>query len=166
MLTDRGDFSMSSGSYKGKPLAVASTGFGRDKVIAGLSELKKLGAMEIIYISTCISSTSRYDARSLILATGGSKNLMDMANAAAARCDIETYCATVLYPGDAQSDEGCITDEITGAFYKLAVKENIEALSLLTVSENTIIGSKMEENEIRSRLYPAAQLVFEIFTPG
>ena len=164
-LTDSGDFSISTGSYKGKPLAVASTGLGRKKVIAGLSELIKLGAKEVVYISTCLSTTKQHDIQTVILAAGGSKKLADKANAAAARNNIKTYNATVHYLGDTRLDEGSITDEVTEAFYKLAAKENIEALSLLTVSENTITGAKMEIYEKRSRLYPASRLVFEIFIP-
>jgi len=162
---NRGDIYIFNGSYAGVPVAVISSGFGCDELLACIYDLSKSGVSEVIYISTCISSTCRYDARSVILAAGGSRKLMDMAHAAAARCDIKTYCATVLSPADTQPEEGCITDEVTSAFYKLAVEEKFEALSLLTVSENTSTGTKMEINEIRSRLYPASRLVFEIFSP-
>ena len=152
-----------TGSYMGVPVAVVSSESGRDELLACISGLSRSGVSGVIYISTCISSTSRYDARAVILAAGGSKKLLDMANAAAVRCDIITHSETVLDPGDTQPEEGCITDEFTGAFYKMAAEEKFDALSLLTVSENTRTGTKMEINEIRSRLYPASRLVFEIF---
>jgi len=46
-------------------------------------------------------------------------------------------------------------------FYTFAEENGISALSILTVSENIVTGEKMEEHERRSRLYPAARLVFE-----
>ena len=58
--------------------------------------------------------------------------------------------------------EGHIIDDVTGAFYEQARADGIEALTILTVSENIKTGEKMEEHEKRSRFYAAARLVFEM----
>ena len=178
-LHEQGDFSITSGSYNGTPLAVASTGLGKENVLTHLSELIKLGASKVVYISTCISTTVRHDIRSVILAAGGSKELIDLALAAAGRIDAteQLTIATVLHPDGTHLDgvhldgvhsgDGGIVDEASDELYKLAQEKEIEALSILTVSENTITGEKMEKNEVISRLYPASRLVFEMFAlPG
>ena len=59
----RGDAYVFSGSYIGVPITMISSNFGCDELLACIFDLSKSGASEIIYISTCSSSTSRYDVR-------------------------------------------------------------------------------------------------------
>ena len=87
--------------------------------------------------------------------------MLDCAKAAAAQYDISVMTETVLPPGSDNAEEGGISDAVTVALYETARTENIEALSVLTVSENRMTGEKMEEHEIRSRFYAASRLVFE-----
>ena len=63
---------------------------------------------------------------------------------------------------EAIGTQGNILNDVTAMLYDYASANDIEALALLTVSENTATGAKMEENEVRSRLYPASGLAFEI----
>ena len=89
--------------------------------------------------------------------------MLKRANEAARQYEISTIEQTVLSLGSAHPQEGCIVDDITGALYEQARADGIKALSILTVSENTRTGEKMEEHEKRSRFYAAARLVFETF---
>lgn len=163
-LHEQGDFLTYSGSYNGVPLVVASTGFDRCDILDCIRKLKDLGATEIVYMSTCVSTSRRYDIRSLVLAHTGRSRLFDRTVEIAERHGIATHVATVLHPDDSHPEEGCISCDITGAFYNLARENNLDALALLTVSENTFSGTKMDTFETRSRLYPASNLVFEIMS--
>jgi len=162
-LYEQGDFSVHTGSYNGTPLAVVSTGFGKENVLQCLSQLIENGASQIVYLSTCISAIKRYDIRTVILCVGGSEDLLERTLVAAERCGVELRTSTVLGHDVAVRDTESVVDDVTGAFYEAARKCGVKALSLLTVSENTITGAKMEESEIRARLYPASELAFEIW---
>jgi len=116
---------------------------------------------ELVYIGACVSTTVRHSLRSVILAAGGSESLLSRAVAAARQFVIPATARTVLSPSAELPEEGCIIDEATGAFYERARAGGVEALSILTVSEDVIKGEKMEEHEFRSRFYAAARLAFE-----
>jgi len=156
------DIIVYSGSYKDVPIALASTGFGSGAVLSFLRGLSQLGVAEIVYVGGCVSTTDRHGLRAVILAAGGSENLLGRACKAARQYDISTTIRTVLPPGVVHPEEGCIVDSITGVVYEQARTDGIRALSILTVSENTRTGEKMEEHEIRSRFYAASRLVFEM----
>lgn len=160
---EQGDFSIYSGSYKDVPLALISTGFGVGEVFYYLCELIELGIKEIIYISACMSTTVAHGLGSVILAGGGSQSLLARANAASAFYAIPVVTRTVLPADCKRPEEGCVIDDFTGAFYSQSKVEGVEALSILTVSENSKTGEKMEEHERRSRLHAASRLVFETF---
>ena len=162
-LIEQGDFFVFSGSYNGTPLAVVSTDFGIDKIPDSLLMLKEQGAMQVVYVSTCTSTTGRYDIQSMILGAGGSDKLIKRALGAAKRCGDTAHIAAILRTDDIHPEEGCIIDDATAILYTQASKYGFEALSFLTVSENKTTGAKMEENERRNRLYPASQLVFEMW---
>ena len=164
LVSELGDVLVYSGSYKDMPLAVASTGTGSSGVLAFLNEASAsgAGASEAVFIGSCVSTTSRYGVRSVILAAGGSRKLLDRALAAAEQYDIKAASATVLQPGGLLPEEGCIIEEVTGAFYELARAGGADALSILTVAENTRTDEKMEEHEVRSRFYAASRLAFEM----
>lgn len=158
---EQGDVFAFSGSYNNMPIALLSTGFGNDAIFNYLTEAKRLGATEIVFIGECISSTARYKLREVILAAGGSRSLLQRARDAALRFDIQATVRTVLPPEAAQPEDGCIIDGVSGGLYERAKTEGVEALSILTVTENTKTGEKAEEHERRSRLYAASRLVFE-----
>jgi len=171
LVNEQGDVLVFAGSYKNVPIALISTGFGNSAVLSCMHEVTRLGAAEVIYIGGCVSTiggpttgqsaTDRIALRSVILAAGGSKNLLNRAYRAAQQYAIPVTAQPVLHPGCAHPEEGCIIDEITAALYEQARSDNIEALSILTVSENAKTGEKMEEHEKRSRHNAAARLVFE-----
>jgi len=158
---EMGDRSAYSGSYKDVAIAVVSSGFGSSEVLSCCGMLMKLGVTSVVYLGACISTDRRHGLGSVIFAGGGSHNLLNCANTAAKRYDLAATVRTVLTPGTALSEEGCIIDEDTGAFYELAREGEFDALAILTVSENAVSGEKMEEPEVRSRFYAASRLAFE-----
>ena len=164
LIHEHGDALVYTGRYNGSPIAIFSSGFGNSKVLSCLGWAKELGAKEIAYIGACMSTTLRHGLGSVILANGGSPGLLRQAGAAAGRLGIPVTARTVLPPGAAQPEGGCIVDGFTGAFYEYAKGSGVEALSILTVSEDAAKGEKMEEHEVRSRFYAAARLVFETLT--
>ena len=163
LLYENGDELLYFGSYNGTAIALVAVGFDNEAFPGFIREAAKLDVTEVIYIGGCASITDRYPLRTVILADGGCRNLQNRALTAAARCAITAAVRTVASP-DGVTGEGIdITDSVTGAFYMEARSYNIKALSILTVSENTKTGEKMEEHERRSRFYAAARLVFETF---
>jgi len=161
LIHENGDALVFSGRYSGSPIAILSSGSGNGEALSCLGWAKELGAKEIVYVGACASTTLRHGLRSVILANGGGLDLLRQASAAACRLVIPATVRTVLPPGAAQPEGGCITDGFTGAFYEYAKGSGIEALSILTVSEDAAKGEKMEEHEVRSRFYAAARLAFE-----
>ena len=170
LLRENGDFFVFNGSYKGTPLSVVSAGCGKDNLQESLGLIKQLGAIQVLYISTCVSTTSRYDIKSLILGAGGSNKMIDLALVTARQHETAVHVETIETQGAGSSDadfssdiiSACVHNDVTAMLYDFAYANDIEALALLTVSENTATGAKMEENEVRSRLYPASSLAFEI----
>jgi len=163
---EQGDTIAYTGSYKETPIALASTGIGSSAVLTYINENKTLEATEIIYIGGCKSTTDKPttnggELRTVVLATGGSQNLLNRAIKAAKQNGIAVTTQTVKPPDMANTLENVIVCEITGALYERARNDGIEALSILTVSENTKTGEKIEEHEKQSRYYAAARLVFE-----
>jgi len=166
LVYELGDVLVFSGSYKDVPIALASTGFGCGAVLSYLCELKKLGAREVAYIGGCASTTDKaatgnVGLRSVVLAAGGSQNMLNRAIRAARQFGIVATIQKVMPQEGANPEESCIIDGVTGSLYERAITDGIEALSILTVSENTKTGEKIEEHEKQSRFYAAARLVFE-----
>jgi len=166
LVYEKEDVLVFSGSYKDIPIALASTGFGDSAVLSFVRELKGLGATEIVYIGGCVSTTDRHGLRTVVLAAGGGESMLEQAREAARMYEIPAMVRTVLPPDVVHPEEGCIVDSITGALYAQAQADAIEALSILTVSENAKTSEKMEEHERRSRFYAAARLVFEMLALG
>ena len=158
---EQGDVSAYSGSYKGVPVAVVSTGFGKSDTLLYLRAVIESGATNIVYIGKCTSSAERLAPRSVILAIGGSQTMLEKARDAAGLYDIRESAEAVLPPG-AYREEVCIFEEVTGGLYELAQAYGVEALAILTVSENTATGESMDEHEVRSRFYGASRLSFEL----
>jgi len=167
LLYEQGDVLVYSGSYKDVPIVLASTGIGSDAVLSYFEEYKGLGAAEIAYVGACVSTSDKSAAdggelRSVVLAAGGSRRLLDRALRTAKQYGIGATIRKVLPPDSLQPEGGCIVDDVTGALYDQTRADGIKALSVLTVSENTKTGEKIEEHEKRSRFYAAARLVFEM----
>ena len=166
------------GSYGQTAIALAATGFDSGTVagfdsgaVAGFNSgavtgfvdvLIGLGVEEVIYIGACVSTDSRYALRTVVLADGGSDDLIGRARTAAKKHNIPVVTCKV-----SQCDVGGVAerepviDDVTGGLYKQAELAGVEALSVLTVSENSVTGEIIEEHERRSRFYAAARLVFE-----
>ena len=159
-----GEFLAYTGSYKGAQIAIVSSGFGSSVILSCCGELTSLGVKEIIFIGACASTDMRHGLRSVVLASGGSRSLLDRANYVCKQFNLTAAVRTVLPPDAVQPEEGCIIDNVTGDFYGLAREGGIDTLSILTVSEDPITGEKMEEHEVRSRFYTASRLAFEVFT--
>ena len=153
------------GSYNGIDIALAAAGFGSGAVPEFARRVSESGVEEIIYIGGCAAITDRYALRTVVLADGGSRSLLNRALTTAARYGIPVVTRTVLPPGGVTGECVDITESITGSLYKQAQDDGVKALSVLTVSENTKSGEIMEEHERRSRLYAAARLVFETMAP-
>jgi len=158
---EQGDELVYTGNYRRTAVALISAGFEQDAVPEYLRLAKQYGVEEIIYIGECVSASRLHPLRSVILAEGGDRALLERSYAAASRSDIRVTVQPVLTHGSAAGDFGGATDAITKEIYVRANENGIAAISVLTVSENTETGEKMEEHERRSRLYPAALLVFE-----
>ena len=162
LIYEQGDELAYLGGYKGAPIAVASVGFEPGAAAGFLRELKGAGSIEVLYIGGCIGTTEAQALRTVVLAQGGSNILLSRARSAAQRYGIKTTVEKAL-PHGGEAGSGAVSDEATSALYEAAKEKEIEALSVLTVSENIVTGEKMEEHEIRSRFYAAARLVFETF---
>jgi len=152
-----------SGGYKGVPIAVVSAGFGHGAVLLCLDELIKPGVEKVIYISACASSIGHVGIGSVVLASGGSSGIFNKAITAAAKFGITASTQPVTSSCVTSPEDGCITEDTTHKLYEQASDACVEALSILTVSDNTLSGEKMEEHEIRSRFYAASRLAFETF---
>ena len=161
LIYELGDVLVYSGSYKNVAIAVVSSGFGSGGVLSCCGELAGLGAAEIIYLGACTSTDEMHGLRSVILASGGSQNLLTRAKYSAKRYGLRTTVWTVFEAGAKRPEEGCIINDVTGALYGLAGEGGFKALSVLTVSEDMARGEKMEEHEMRSRFYTASRLAFE-----
>jgi purine-nucleoside phosphorylase len=161
LVFEQENISINSGSYKDIPLAVVFAGNERSEFLSCLRKLIGNGVLEIIYIDACVSHSARYPLRSVILASGGSKNLHHRASFASKQYNLPVLTVTVLRSDSKLPIEGCITDEITEGLYLIAQSDNIDVISVLTVSENTATGEKMEAHEYHSRFHTAARLAFE-----
>ena len=151
------------GSYKEHPIALVSTGFGQGAILDYINDAKRFGVQEILYIGECVSTSRDYAVRSVILADGGDHSLTARARVVAAVLNSPAVLAHVFPENNIKDDLDGVTDAVTADFYALTEASGIAALSVLTVTENTASGEKMEEHERRSRLYAAARLVFDIF---
>jgi purine-nucleoside phosphorylase len=56
---------------------------------------------------------------------------------------------------------GDVADFASGAVARFAFDQGVAALSVLTVSQNTSTGEKIEEHERQSRMDAAARIIFE-----
>jgi len=163
LLYEQEDVLLYSGSYKEHPIALVSTGFGQGAILDYIHDAKRFGVEEILYIGECLSTSRRHVIRSVILADGGDPSLMARACRAATQFNIHSGLPYVFPENEITEDFDGVADSVTGDFYAHAKAENIAALSVLTVTKNTVSGEQMEEHERRSRLYAAARLVFEVF---
>ena len=129
-------------------------GFGHNAVLPYLPQAKKLGASDIIYIGHCVATAQEYSLRAVVLAEGGDSDLLKRACLTASQYGISALPHSIL---------GCdgIVDFATETIYAGARECDLAALSILTVSENSATGERMEEHERRSRFYAASRLAFE-----
>jgi len=160
-IYERDDVLIYTGSYRDIPIAVVSSGFGSSDVLSCMDLIKELDAEEVVFIGECISATSQFALRTVVLADGGDCGLLIRARETAGKQGVSAIVQAMSPPDCALPEEGCVTDGITGALYARAHAIGLKALSVLTVTEVEPTGEKMEEHERRSRLYPAANLVFE-----
>lgn len=166
LLHEKDDELLYFGSYNGTAAALAGVGFTSGAVLNFMREVCARGVTEVIYTGACSAVSDRYALRTVILADGGSRSLLNRALTAAARCAIPVAVRTVSPPGAMTGENVDIIDSITGAVYGQARADGVKALSVLTVAENVKTGEKMEEHELRSRFYAAARLVFETMALG
>lgn len=158
---EQGDAVVYIGSYGQTAIALVAVGLENGAVSEFIRGAGGSGITEVVYIGSCAGTTEKQALRTVVLADGGCRELLESAQKAAVRHGIPVVVGVVSPKNDiAQEFEG-ITDEVTNSFYKEAHTCGVKALSVLTVSENTMTGEKMEEHERRSRFYPAALLVFE-----
>ena len=164
LMFEQDDILVWFGSYNGTAIALVSAGFNTGSVSEYLEDAKRLGVTELIYIGECISASSRFALRSVILADGGESGLLARAQKAGVKYSIPVAVQPVFTRGSITPDFKGLADEDTGGLYEQAEKLGIAALSILTVTKNTDTGEQMEEHERRSRLYNAARIAFETLT--
>ena len=151
------------GSYNGVPVALASFGFQSDAVSAFLTGEKNVEFEEIIYIGDCTSSLSSHAPGTVVIADGGDSGLQKRVLMTASHLNIAAEVLPAFPPAGNESGNTDVFDSVTGLLYGFAKEYGIVALSVLTVSENKATGEHLDESEWRRRLYPAAQLVFDVF---
>jgi len=160
-LCDETGIMVYSGSYKQVEIALVSTGSDSSAVIEYVSEAKRLGITEILYIGECVSFSRAVPLRTVVLAEGGAPALLHRAILAAKQYKVPVSVLPLTHSGENEPDAITLSNNITNNLYERAGEHGISTLSILTVSANTETGENMEEHERRSRLYQAARLVFE-----
>lgn len=163
LMHEQGDELVYFGGYGGTTIAVVSAGFESGAIPEFVRAIEGSGVREILYIGACTGTTVRHTLGTVILAHGGSKILLSRARSAAARYGIKTVVEAVQPGGSGQDVRSSVADDVTAGLYKQALIGDIDALSVLTVSENVITGEKLEQHVVSSRFYAAARLVFETF---
>ena len=161
LINERDDSLVYFGSYNRAPIALIAAGFEKNAVNIYMREAKQLGVTKLLFIGECVSASCGQALRSVILADGGDVSLLERAREAASISGIAVSVQPVFPQDEATQDFVGVADSHTGGIYELAKEGNIAALSILTITENAATGEQMEEHERRSRLYHAAQLVFE-----
>ena len=154
-----------TGTYLGVPLTLLSSGFGDASAIMYLHDARLLGMQRVFYIGECISHARGIKLRDVIIATGGDPALMQCALAAAGEHSIPVAVHAVATHESVLADDtetrSDITDFASEAISKYTTANGIAALSILTVSQNTATGERIEEHERQSRFHAASKLVFE-----
>ena len=163
LIFEQGDVLVYFGSYNGTAMALVAVGFERGAVLDFVREAGAYGVAEVLYIGACVGISARQPLRTVVLAAGGSRRLLDRARAAARLHNIPVVTGTVVPAGGGDMVYDGVIDDAAAALYGQARIGGVDALSILTVSENAMTGEKMEEHELRSRFYAAARLVFETF---
>ena len=154
-----------TGSYKGASIALLSTGYGESSALMYLQDARLLGMQRVFYMGECVSRIPGIKLRDVILVKGGDASLMQCALSVAEQFAIAvashsvTTCDRIFLDGDIIP--GDIVDFASGAVAEFAAEHGIAAVSVLTVSQNTATGVRIEEHERQSRFNAASQLVFE-----
>ena len=154
-----------TGMYKGAAIALLSAGYGETSALLYLHDACLLGARRVIYTGECVSQTPEVHLRDVIIAKGGDEKLTGCALRASKQFSIptsvrEAYTNDRMFLGD-PSFSGDIVDYASYAVAGYASKLEVAAISVLTVSQNTATGERVEEHERQSRFNTAAQLAFE-----
>ena len=154
-----------TGSYKGAPISLIAAGYGESAAMLYLHDARMLGVKRVIYMGECISRIREIKLRDVILADGGDAALTLCAQTAAKQLPIVATVRGVVTNDRLFLDEiiaqADIVDFASGAAVRYAAGHGLAVLSVLTVSQNTVTGEKMEEHERQSRFNAASQLVFE-----
>ena len=156
-----------SGNYKDAALALITAGFGETSALLHLHDAYLLGVRRFIYMGECVSRVPDVKLRDVVIAQGGDAELTSAALRASIQFsipalmrDVATDDRLFLKKTDISGD---VVDFASGAVAGYAAAQGIAAISILTVSQNTASGERMEEHERQSRMHAAAQLVFETF---
>ena len=154
-----------TGNYKDAELTLIAAGYGESAAMLYLDDACLLGARRVIYMGECISHVCSVKLRDVILAEGGDAALMQCALTVSGRFSIAATARDVTTNDRMFIEEsvtpGDITDFASGAVARFAAGRELAVLSVLTVSQNTATGERIEEHERQSRFNAASQLVFE-----
>jgi len=156
-IYENGDVFIYGGSFNGVEIALISTGL--RPVAPFISEARRLGVSELLFIGECTSA--QHPLRTVLLADGGDNVLLQQTKREAARVDIPISVCAITSRRDAPHDR--VSAPCAAEVYEAAVEHGLAALAILTVSVNTRTKEEMEEHERRSRLYAASRLAFEVF---
>ena len=154
-----------AGSYKGAELTLMAVGYGESAALLYLRDACLLGIRRVVYMGECIARVPGVKLRDLIFAHGGDAALTGCALAASSQLSIPAAVRHVTTNDhlflDKSGVSGDIVDFASGAVARFAVEQGIAALSVLTVSQNTATGERMEQHERQSRFHDAARITFE-----
>ncbi|MCL1821057.1 MAG: hypothetical protein FWG36_10450 [Oscillospiraceae bacterium] len=158
-----------SGEYHGAGMAVISCGFGESAVKLYLEEAVRLGAREFIYLGDGISLTRKIDLMSVIIAEGGSPELLKRIVTIAEKTSVPVkiiktvtndrfWCDGV----NVQDERGWdIADFAASAVHTAANSLNVSAAVILTVSENTAKAERISEETRQIGFSDASVLALE-----
>lgn len=166
-----------TGRYNQIPMAVISVGFGEASLLAWLQEAVQNGVRKMVYIGECVSLGEVPALSEVVLATDAhgarghwpaGSNLLEQARTVANALDFKVHSLPVttadgywLQEPDARPPNTGVLDFATCALYWFAASKKLEALSVVTVSEQALPFQRIGEAERQSRFHKAARIAFD-----
>ena len=177
-----------TGSYRGMPVSVQTTGIGRPSLSIYVHELLTVfGVRTIVRIGSCGSLDESVKLRSLVIAEAAAMDfevenadawprpdpaLYDIAAMLAGRGAGHHACpmvsSDVFYHGDplgrfakARARGALACDMETAAIYGMAARFGARALSVCTVVDSLVTGEEIDNSERQAVFGPMAELALE-----
>ena len=155
-----------TGKYKDEEIAVLATGFGGSSARLYMHDAALLGMRSVIYLGECIAQVQGIRLRDVIIAAGGDRLMteraLDIASQFSLPVSVREVNSCERFYSDDRQIAADIIDFASESVAEFAEGHGIAAISVLTVSQNTATGERMEEHERQSRFHDAARLAFEV----